>query len=475
MRRGAATIQSECLKGIPAMTTVERSEMSTRLAPLLIATLALASLAAADVPEAPTADPCAVSQFVCDEGSAAYHAVQDALEADPGDGMAGILAGALQATPDASAVWTFVAATDANIAAAQASGYGSVHVAPPSVPSRPSLDASSAQLQALADALPQEDAEATLAHAQASLPVDPRIAVADLVYTLGTLSVEGLLPHTTPVAVKDAQATPMAPVSDGAAGVAAPAQAAAGPMRDAAFGAADEVLASGSAVAEPRAAVGAGPLLSLPLPGWLLDLQAPPLAVLLILLLLIPPLYSRIQRERLLEHPIRERLYAAVAAHPGVHIEELARLANTSRSTAVYHLHLMARHGHVTALGRGKTTHYYANNGRSDPDDRERRALLASPRVRDLAVCIAENPGITRQALAAQVGIGASTVSWHLGRLMAQRLVEDRFAGDARVLYPGPTLRELLRPWRESAAAMPATALPEPEPAVPQALAPIAA
>jgi DNA-binding transcriptional ArsR family regulator len=427
--------------------------------PAVTLTVLLAMVATVAAQEA---DPCAVSQAACDTGSAVYDTVQDLFDADPGDGMEGIVAAVVAAQPDTQAVWSFPRILDPmmNSAATPSPETEVPWIVLPEVPS----ESTQAQARLAADgAFRGLEEAAALVHAK--VPTGPDTRLGAFLTHLGTLEVNSFLP-TAPAPGTRAEPPRRMALREGAG---APAG----------FGAEESLPAGGEGalVAGPPLDNQA-PLLAGPAPAaapwpeaigdllapWFAGFEAMPVAALLFVLLLIPPLYSRIHREKLLDHPLRAKLYEVVAAHPGIHIEELARVAGMSRSTTVYHLHLLVRHGHLTALGRAKTTHYYANNGRTDPDDKERRALLASPRARALAAAIAENPGVTRLQVGAMVGIGASTVSWHLGRLMALGLVREQPVLDGRGLYSGPGLIDLLRPWSAADAAVepPATAFPEP-------------
>lgn len=161
-----------------------------------------------------------------------------------------------------------------------------------------------------------------------------------------------------------------------------------------------------------RAAAGDAPLWFWDPDGFLVGS-----ALYLFVLLLVPPLYHRLHRDRLLDQWTRARLHEVIAGRPGTHIEQLARAAGCSRSTAAYHLRFLARCGEVVALGTGKSKHFYPRNGHRDTADGGRRALLSSPKVRRVALAVADRPGTGRRALAASMGLSPSTRSWHVARL----------------------------------------------------------
>jgi len=139
-----------------------------------------------------------------------------------------------------------------------------------------------------------------------------------------------------------------------------------------------------------------------------------------------------------------------------MHIEEVARAAGLQRSTAVYHLRTLVRHGQLVAMDGAKSVHYYPVGTTRDEASRTRLALLSSPRTRAVAEHVRDHPGLTRAELAAKVGIAASTLSWHLGRLLeAGLVVDDRAPSGHVVARPAEGLAEMLAPWKGAPATAP--------------------
>ncbi|HUR69100.1 MAG TPA: helix-turn-helix domain-containing protein, partial [Candidatus Thermoplasmatota archaeon] len=60
-------------------------------------------------------------------------------------------------------------------------------------------------------------------------------------------------------------------------------------------------------------------------------------------------LYSRIAKERLLDHGTRERLLDAIRAQPGLAVADLAEAARVPRNTVTYHLRVLEREGLVSS------------------------------------------------------------------------------------------------------------------------------
>lgn len=406
---------------------------------------------------------CTATGAVCDQAADLWKAAHAAASSNPGEGLDGFLAQAAQLQPSEDGVWTLqreVVETAFVVpgSAASAASYE------PSGPAVPLLVAApdAADLAKIEAALPSPFAAAEpLRAAVDALPVDPRGEAATLLDALGTIRLPSLLSPDAPATAAPPRALTLAtsealPGEPPQASRERPVPGAVESLqRDALMPAQSDAVAGDTRPEQPALTPLALFLAPFDLPFFDAFLA---IVGLFTAILLAPPLYHRLQQQKLLDHEGRARLYRLVGERPGIHIEELARMTGGSRSTVVYHLRLLSRHGFVVAMGSRKSVHYYPNNAALDTTDRERRALLTAPRTRALAARIAAEPGIQRAELAKKEGISVSTLSWHLGRLLRVALVEDRLGFDGRALHPSPQLAGLLEPWADSAQAAPVAA-----------------
>jgi predicted transcriptional regulator len=162
------------------------------------------------------------------------------------------------------------------------------------------------------------------------------------------------------------------------------------------------------------------------------------------------------QREAVLEHPVRGRLYEAVARQPGITIRDAAERAGVARTTAAYHLHVLVRAGLLMTRPGNKTVHCYRNDGRLTEEQQRRLQALASKRTRRVAELLASKQGMQRSELAQALGISIATVNWHLRPLAEQGLLKEERWGRRRMLLPTPALMESLATISLPASANPA-------------------
>jgi len=158
------------------------------------------------------------------------------------------------------------------------------------------------------------------------------------------------------------------------------------------------------------------------MPGWLLQatwtvaLAAFGLAALREAGLFVA-LFSRFNREDVLENERRSRLHEAIRADPGVSFGRLARLLGLAHGAAQHHLRQLEAHGLVRRAREGRTTHYYPAGPRFESP------VALAPARRALLDALRAEPGLTLNDLAQRNGHRPQSVWDHLDRLRRAGLV----------------------------------------------------
>lgn len=175
---------------------------------------------------------------------------------------------------------------------------------------------------------------------------------------------------------------------------------------------------------------------------------------------LFAPLYSRLDRGQLLNHPVRRGLMRAIGQDPGVNISDLHGRFDLGWGSLLYHLQRLEAQGLVVSHRWGRSRRYFLNQRGLEVRAEGIRALKA-PNARQLAEVIAAQPGRTQEELAGLLGLSKSVISKYAKRLSDARLVQRETGRNCLRLFPTSELRELLH-----TVAPPAPALPHPAPAV---------
>jgi len=177
--------------------------------------------------------------------------------------------------------------------------------------------------------------------------------------------------------------------------------------------------------------------------------SAPDLLALTVLALgaLVPAgalLYSRLRRDTALENATRLRIYQNVSVNPGLSIQELARRAATSHSTAAYHLERLTRAKMVVPTHDGNKVRFYPNGGRFSEQERKLLPCLENAETTHVLETVLQRPWTYRAELASLLDVTATTVSWHLKRILSCGVVvEVREGRNAHLFVDRNALREL--------------------------------
>lgn len=149
------------------------------------------------------------------------------------------------------------------------------------------------------------------------------------------------------------------------------------------------------------------------------------------------PLYTRIAKERLLDHERRDTLLNAIREQPGQAVADLVRVTHVPRNTAVYHLTRLEREGLVSSTREGRTRLYFAPGALEKRTHSEAIAALRHDTSRAIAREIGEAPGLDQNALCQKFGLAPSLAHWHADRLVSSGVVEKRREGRHVRYYPG--------------------------------------
>src|SRR5581483_11290361 len=114
-------------------------------------------------------------------------------------------------------------------------------------------------------------------------------------------------------------------------------------------------------------------------------------------------LFSRIASSAMLAHPQRRRMRDAIAANPGIGVNELQRELGLAKGVFDHHLHRLVSGGHVRAAEDGQRRRLYVAGAALPPPGaptlRERTLHLLETRGEMRAADVARELGVSRQAL----------------------------------------------------------------------------
>lgn len=167
---------------------------------------------------------------------------------------------------------------------------------------------------------------------------------------------------------------------------------------------------SGQAVSEER---GASAFSALATPGIGVGLAGGAVTGLALLALLVKflllPLYTRLRRDRLLDNPVRARLYERVRAEPGLHRAELVDFAGIGEGATRHHLRLLVGARLLVETADGGYVRYFAA-GEVPPDVARREAVLRAGSARRVYDLLVAEPHLSLREAGARLRMSAPSV-----------------------------------------------------------------
>lgn len=137
------------------------------------------------------------------------------------------------------------------------------------------------------------------------------------------------------------------------------------------------------------------------------------------LLLFFVPLYTKIRRERVLDHFIRGQIYGYILANPGEHYNAIKQALGLTNGSLAHHLKTLEREEFIKSRKFGLYRRFYPKHMRI-PEDGDFRMNAVQRHIVDV---IDEHPGITQKEIASEMNITPPTVNYHIGILASAKMI----------------------------------------------------
>jgi predicted transcriptional regulator len=132
----------------------------------------------------------------------------------------------------------------------------------------------------------------------------------------------------------------------------------------------------------------------------------------------IMPLYSRVNKDKVLDNFSRGMIYGHVVEHPGINFTELKGLSNIANGTLTYHLKVLEGEGMIVAHNRGIHRIFFPSSIQASTRD---LALNKSEQM--VLSMIRASPGISQAGLAGDADLSEATIHRIIASLELKGLV----------------------------------------------------
>jgi DNA-binding MarR family transcriptional regulator len=132
------------------------------------------------------------------------------------------------------------------------------------------------------------------------------------------------------------------------------------------------------------------------------------------------PLYTRLKKEKVLDHFVRGQIYGAIQMEPGTTFTAIRRLLDLSNGTLSYHLKTLEVTGFVRSERDGTRKRFFPADVRPSPDG---EGIRLSDLQRFLLARLKRNPEAVQRDLAREAGVTQQCISYNLRILRRQGLI----------------------------------------------------
>jgi DNA-binding MarR family transcriptional regulator len=165
--------------------------------------------------------------------------------------------------------------------------------------------------------------------------------------------------------------------------------------------------------------------------GWGVGTETGKYTIIKRLLFFIIPLYYKIDRDKVLDHYLRNQIYKYIQTNPGTSYSEIMKDTDVKNGVLVHHLKTLDREGLIKSIRDGMFRRFYPE-GVAIPKKEIETLSWFQIRIFNF---IRMNPGTTPKEIANEVGKSKQVVNYHLKLMKNAALVRAEELGKHTQLY----------------------------------------
>ncbi len=126
--------------------------------------------------------------------------------------------------------------------------------------------------------------------------------------------------------------------------------------------------------------------------------------------------------DKLFELKIRQKIFSLISNNPGLHASKIASVLNIEGQLADYHLLYLERNDIIVAIKKGGYKRYYVK-GKIGKEERKFLSILRQEIPLKIVLFLLKNPGSMHKEILSHLEISASTLSYHLKKLLKSDII----------------------------------------------------
>lgn len=124
----------------------------------------------------------------------------------------------------------------------------------------------------------------------------------------------------------------------------------------------------------------------------------------------------------------RMRILQFIKEHPGAHLRDIKRRLELAMGVIQYNLYRLERERLIVSRRQGLYKRFYPNLVFGD-EQLEILNVISQETERDILLYLVDNSNVTQKEISEYARISASTVNWHMKRLIDSGIVNSRHEG----------------------------------------------
>jgi len=119
-------------------------------------------------------------------------------------------------------------------------------------------------------------------------------------------------------------------------------------------------------------------------------------------------MYTKMRREHLLEHRVREKIFTHISKNPGAHYRGLMSDLNLKMGVLTHHLNMLEQQSFIKSFQDGMYRRFYPLNAKIET------GLILSDVQEKILQTIKSKPGISQTGIASNLGLARKVVNYHI-------------------------------------------------------------
>ncbi len=128
----------------------------------------------------------------------------------------------------------------------------------------------------------------------------------------------------------------------------------------------------------------------------------------------------------------RQNVFNLISKNPGLHLSKIARMLSMRKSLAEYHLNYLEKTNVLISIKKGGYKRYYVKGSEIDSHDRRVLAIVRQDIPFKILSLLLKNSILKHKEIFEAIDIPASTLSYHLNKLVSQDILKIHRYGDVK-------------------------------------------